>query len=317
MGGEPKKTWEERQAERIAVRRATYMPIVMREALANGVPIWLADRLIMTESRYDPSAVNATSQAAGLMQMIPSTAKAMGVKNAKNPEENIRGGMKYLGQLLRDFDGDVTAAVAGYNMGPAGYRRAQRNKTPLPRETRNYVDRILGSFEMGAFPAGALTVGVPGQPTAEAAEAAIQPPAPQESGLPDYGDALTRARARFESRDFPMMRTPSRTWDFDLPDEDESPYDFLTSPAPGDQSDGLLFSRDGELKFAFPEDASEARELGSFSRYAPAMRGTLVDASEMIRSARKRLDGNKYFQFPDDLDGGFRDLVRRSFDPKG
>lgn len=96
--------------------------------------------LIQQESNFD---VNARSHkgAIGLMQLLPSTAKRFGVKNITDPQENIRGGIRYLSWLLKLYQGDVPLALAGYNAGEKAVERY--DGIPPYKETRNYVKRIM------------------------------------------------------------------------------------------------------------------------------------------------------------------------------
>ncbi|HTY37985.1 MAG TPA: transglycosylase SLT domain-containing protein [Bacteroidota bacterium] len=100
----------------------------------------LIKAVIAAESAGNPRAMSSKS-AKGLMQLIDSTATAMGVKDVWNPQQNVNGGSKYLRQLLDRFDGDVKLAVASYNAGPEAV--AKHNGVPPYPETTNYVKRVL------------------------------------------------------------------------------------------------------------------------------------------------------------------------------
>ncbi len=94
---------------------------------------------IATESNFDPNAVSPKN-AHGLMQLIPDTAVRFGVRNIKDPAQNIRGGMAYLRWLLAYFEGNLTLAAAAYN---AGERAVERYLgVPPYAETRLYVLKI-------------------------------------------------------------------------------------------------------------------------------------------------------------------------------
>lgn len=103
----------------------------------------LIHAIIMAESSYNPRAVSRKG-ARGLMQLMPSTAKALGVKDSFNPEHNIHGGVRYFRQLLDRFGGDVKMALAAYN---AGSRKVREYKGVPPFEsTRYYINRVFSYY---------------------------------------------------------------------------------------------------------------------------------------------------------------------------
>ena len=100
----------------------------------------LVKAIIMAESSYNPKAVSRKG-AQGLMQLMPSTARALGVKDSFNPEHNIDAGVRYFKQLLKQFNGDVKLAVAAYN---AGSRKVRKyNGIPPFKYTRYYVAKVI------------------------------------------------------------------------------------------------------------------------------------------------------------------------------
>ena len=117
--------------------------LIERTARRYGVDPALANAVAKTESNYD---VNATSSAgaAGVMQLMPETARALGVENLYDPAENVEGGVKYLKEMLTTFDGDVTKAVAAYNAGPQAVKRYQG--VPPYAETQEYVRKVLDIY---------------------------------------------------------------------------------------------------------------------------------------------------------------------------
>ena len=123
---------------------AEFNPLIIQAATRYGVDPALVKAVIMAESEYNPRAVSRKG-AGGLMQLMPRTADYLGVKDVFNPEHNINGGVKYLKQLLDQFDGDVTLALAAYN---AGSRKVRKYKgIPPIRETRNYVKKVFRFHE--------------------------------------------------------------------------------------------------------------------------------------------------------------------------
>ena len=109
-------------------------------ALKYGVDKSLVKAVIHAESGYNPGAVSSKG-ARGLMQLMPKTAQDLKVADSFNPEDNIRGGVRYLRFLLDTFKGDVTLALAAYNAGLA--RVSQYGGVPPYEETRNYVAKVL------------------------------------------------------------------------------------------------------------------------------------------------------------------------------
>lgn len=130
----------------------SYSSIINKYARQYGVSPSLIKKVIQAESGGRANAVSPAG-AQGLMQLMPATARSLGVSNPFDPDQNIRGGTKYLSQQLKRWNGNVALALASYNAGPgrvqnavkrAGSRNWNAVKRYLPRETQNYVARILG-----------------------------------------------------------------------------------------------------------------------------------------------------------------------------
>jgi soluble lytic murein transglycosylase len=126
-----------------ANKPSTYSHLIDNMSKKYDLEPSLIKAVIKVESDWDSRAVSRKG-AQGLMQLMPSTAKNMNVKNPYNPEDNINGGAKYLRLLLDKFDGDLSLALAAYNAGPG--RIEEHGGIPPITETRKYVDRVLSLY---------------------------------------------------------------------------------------------------------------------------------------------------------------------------
>ena len=120
-------------------RRLAWWPVVSASECRYGIPAGLLDALILQESRYQVGAVSPKG-AIGLAQLMPGTARELGVANAFDPHRNIDGGARYLRQQLDSFDA-VHLGVAAYNAGPGAVRSA--GHIPRNGQTPEYVRRVL------------------------------------------------------------------------------------------------------------------------------------------------------------------------------
>lgn len=120
-------------------REAIYLPLIREAELRYRLPPRLLQALIWAESRFNPLAVSPAG-AAGLAQLMPATARELGVANRHDPQENIDGGARYLRQMLDRF-GSVHLALAAYNAGPGAVTKA--GGIPRNRETPGYVRSVL------------------------------------------------------------------------------------------------------------------------------------------------------------------------------
>lgn len=114
---------------------------VRQAARRYDLPPGLIKGVIRAESNFQVAAVSPAG-AQGLMQLMPETAKELGVRNPFDIEENIDGGARYLRQMLDSFGGDVKVALAAYNAGPGAVAK-YGGRIPPYQETEQYVSRVL------------------------------------------------------------------------------------------------------------------------------------------------------------------------------
>lgn len=118
-------------------------PIIHEAAAAYGVDPDLIKSVIKVESNFNPRSTSPKG-AMGLMQLMPGTAREMGVQNAYDPPENIRAGTRYLGMLLNRYEGNVTMALAAYNWGMGNL---ERRPAQMPLETKSYIKNVTRRYE--------------------------------------------------------------------------------------------------------------------------------------------------------------------------
>ncbi|MDY6851964.1 MAG: lytic transglycosylase domain-containing protein [Thermodesulfobacteriota bacterium] len=112
--------------------------IVEKAAQDNGLDPNLVRAVVKTESNFDHLAVSKAG-AMGLMQLMPGTAKDLGVDNPFDPAQNVHGGARYLKLMLDRYSGDLNRALSAYNWGPGNL---DRSTGFLPDETRRYIERV-------------------------------------------------------------------------------------------------------------------------------------------------------------------------------
>ena len=158
---------------------------IERASTATGVPQPLLHAVAQVEAHMQTGLVSPKG-AMGLFQLMPGTARDLGVTQPFNPYQSAMGGAQYLQQLLTRYGGDTSAALAAYNMGPAAYDRAIARGRALPTETQNYVRQVLALMPqqqaalmppVGTLHAGTVTV----------------PPYPPEAYIPPTGYYSTAA----------------------------------------------------------------------------------------------------------------------------
>lgn len=117
--------------------------IITEAANKYGVDPKLVEAIIKTESNFKPNIVSKKG-AAGLMQLLKTTAQNLGVKNRFDPKQNIFGGVKYFKEMLDRFQGDLKLALSAYNAGPEAVEKY--NGIPPYKETQNYVSKVLSYY---------------------------------------------------------------------------------------------------------------------------------------------------------------------------
>ena len=126
-----------------AQQKLQVQALISKVAVEQGIDERLLKAVVQAESDFNPDEVSHTG-AMGLMQLMPDTAKELGVVDPFNPYQNLTGGSKYLKQMLTRFNGDTSLALAAYNAGPGAVKRA--GGIPNIAETKNYVSKILGNL---------------------------------------------------------------------------------------------------------------------------------------------------------------------------
>ncbi|WP_331593815.1 lytic transglycosylase domain-containing protein [Pedomonas sp.] len=131
--------WHPSVPAHVNERRRVYWPIVVESACKHGVPVALFDAVVLAESLYQATAVSRAG-ARGLAQLMPGTARELGVADSFDPYANLNGGALYLRRMMDSF-GSPLLAVAAYNAGPGRVRRA--GGLPTNDETLGYVKKVM------------------------------------------------------------------------------------------------------------------------------------------------------------------------------
>ena len=128
------------EPQRKEIPQSPFEQIINQAATTHQVDPALIKAIIMAESRYNPKAVSKRG-ARGLMQLMPVTAKSLGVEDSFDPEANINGGVMYFKRLLDRFDGNVEFALAAYNAGSRNVRKY--GGVPPFIQTRTYIHKVF------------------------------------------------------------------------------------------------------------------------------------------------------------------------------
>ncbi len=164
-----------------------YDEIIQRTAAKYDVPVHLLDNLVRAESHYDPTA-KSPAGAQGLTQLMPDTARSLGVTNPLDPQQSIEGGAKYLSQQYQTF-GNWPEALAAYNAGPGNVEKY--GGIPPFKETQDYVKSILAGAT-GAQPGGDLAP-TPTPAAVNTPTVAPPPPKPNTAAVPLLAPGLLGA----------------------------------------------------------------------------------------------------------------------------
>lgn len=124
----------------------TLEQIFEEAATTYNVPKDLLKAIAKAESNFDPNATSGAG-AQGIMQLMPKTARSLGVTDSYDPYQNIMGGAKYISQMLDQFNGNVSYALAAYNAGPNNVNKY--GGIPPFKETQNYVAKVTGYMNGG------------------------------------------------------------------------------------------------------------------------------------------------------------------------
>jgi len=132
-------------ADELLPVNSTTSSIIEKASRRYGVDAALIKAVIKQESNFNPHAVSSAG-AQGLMQLMPATARGLGVRDSFDPEQNVMAGTRFLKDMLNRYHGNLDDALAAYNWGPGNVDRHGSGSGALPRETREYLAKVKGFY---------------------------------------------------------------------------------------------------------------------------------------------------------------------------
>ena len=174
---------------RPSARGLAYRAAIEAAASKCGVDPLLVEAIVACESAFDPNAISSAG-AMGLMQLMPETARGLGVTDAFDSTQNLDGGTRHLATLLTAFGGDRRLAVAAYNAGEGAVRRA--GGIPQYPETQHYVRKV--EYYLGQLSGGVVMASEPTSQLAESEAAPAPVSEPEPTPAPRRGRPVVMGR---------------------------------------------------------------------------------------------------------------------------
>src|SRR5262245_5377984 len=188
--------------------RSPLFDLIDEAADRHGIDRELAHTVAQMESNYNPQARSPVG-AMGVMQLMPATARSLGVSDAFDPAQNIEGGVKYLAQLSRRYDNDPRLVMAAYNAGPGAVDKALKRGAggvPQYRETLNYVATGMQKLQNAGPQIAGFEPLESSQPEAKGAEASLE-----IAGFEPLADSLQREAKPAEAS--PVLKAGRAFWE--------------------------------------------------------------------------------------------------------